>query len=68
MAKRTPGLVINEKGEDFVLRRTNAAGRTFAMTLTENDILTLVQSAQRLRDRILARRSRPGFDDASSAD
>jgi hypothetical protein len=66
MPKRALGLTLDPKGEDFILRRTNAAGRTVSMTLSEDNVLTLAQSAQRLQDHILVRRSRSGAGHGST--
>jgi hypothetical protein len=57
MAKRPPGLVLDPKGDGFVLRRTDAAGKTTSVTLTKDNIITLSQSIPSLRDHILAGQS-----------
>jgi hypothetical protein len=57
MAKRPPGLVLDQKGDGFVLRRTDDAGKTATVTLTKEDIITLSQSIPSLRDHILAGQS-----------
>jgi hypothetical protein len=60
MPKREPGLYLDPVGNDFMLRRTDANGKTRRMLLDEEDVLKLAQSARRLRDHILARRSPRG--------
>ena len=57
MPKRPPGLSLDPKGDDFILRRTSAAGKTMGMTLSDEDVLTLAQSAPLFRDRILSKRT-----------
>jgi hypothetical protein len=50
-------LALEERGSAFVLVRTEADGSTTEMVLSETNIITLAQSAQRIRDAILARQS-----------
>jgi hypothetical protein len=54
MPKKTPGLSLDPKGDDFILRRTSTNGKTVSVTLSNDDIITLAQSIPSLRDRILA--------------
>jgi hypothetical protein len=56
---KPPRITLEPKGNDFVLQRTSAAGRTISITLSKDDILTLSQSIPSLRDHILAGQS-PG--------
>jgi hypothetical protein len=60
MAKRQPDIVLDQKGDDFVLRRADAAGKTTSIALSKDDILTLSQALPALRDRILAGQSLAG--------
>lgn len=53
-------LSLDPIGDDFVLRKIMPDGTAATITLSEADVLTLAQSAQSLRDHILARRSREG--------
>jgi hypothetical protein len=50
------------EGDTFVLSAVNRNGKTQRIVLDEDDIINLGQSAQHLKDQILARRSRPGAD------
>jgi hypothetical protein len=60
VTKRKPGLSLDPKNGDFVLRRTTENGNTRSITLSRDDVLTLAQSTQRLRDHILAQHSPAG--------
>jgi hypothetical protein len=60
MPKREPGLTLDPKGDDFILRHTAADGKTRSLSLSDNDVLSLAQSAPVLRDRILAKRNPAG--------
>jgi hypothetical protein len=60
MVKRPPALVLEPKGDGFVLRRTDAAGKSRSLTLSDNDVLQLAQAALSLRGHILAKRSPAG--------
>jgi hypothetical protein len=60
MPKRAPGLTLAPSGDNFILRRTTANGRTVGMTLSDDDVLTLAQSAPAFRDRILSKRTPAG--------
>jgi hypothetical protein len=60
MPKRAPGLTLDPSGDNFILRRTTANGRTVGMTLSDGDVLTLAQSAPVFRDRILSKRNPAG--------
>jgi imidazole glycerol phosphate synthase subunit HisF len=57
---KMPNISLDEVGINFILRSIDAAGNVNSLALSEDDILTLAQSAQKLRDHILARRSRSG--------
>jgi hypothetical protein len=50
---------IEERGSAYVLIRTEAAGPSTEMVLSEKNIITMARSAQRLNAAILARRSSP---------
>jgi hypothetical protein len=65
MPKRNPGLTLDSKGNDFIMRRTTANGRTAGITLSDDDVLTLAQSAPLLRNRILSKRT-PGGGSVSA--
>jgi imidazole glycerol phosphate synthase subunit HisF len=58
--KREESFTIEPRGNDFVVVRIDASGKRSRMALSEDNILTLAQSALRLRDHILAKRSRSG--------
>ena len=62
---KPPGITLDPKGNDFILRRTDTKGRTNSITLTKDDILTLSQSIPSLRDHILSGQS-PGDGTAIS--
>jgi len=53
-------LSLDPHGKDFVLKRTSESGETVEIILSAMDVLTLAQSAQRLKDHILAQQSRSG--------
>lgn len=58
-----PNLSLEETKSGFVLSGATANGRTkTSVLLNEDDIITLAQSLPPLRDRILARQSRPGAE------
>jgi hypothetical protein len=58
-ARKKPGITLASKGDDFVLRRTDASGKTTSLTLSKDDILTLSQAIPSLRGHVLAGQS-PG--------
>jgi hypothetical protein len=49
MAKREPGVSIDQKGTGFILRRTVESGRISQITLSAQDVLQLAQSAHNFR-------------------
>jgi hypothetical protein len=59
MAKRPPGLSLEQMRDGFVLRRTGADGKT-SFTLSDDDVLQLAQASLSMRGRILEKRSPPG--------
>jgi hypothetical protein len=56
------GLHIEEDGEDFILSVTNKDKTVSKIRLTEQQMMTLSQSAPLYRDRIALRRSPEGAD------
>jgi hypothetical protein len=46
---------IEERGDGYVLLKTDEAGRTSEMTLSSESALSLLRSVQRMTDRVLAR-------------
>ena len=60
MTGKPNSISLEPKGQDFVLTRTDADGNQESIMLAENDVLTLAQSAQRLKDHILERRTPKG--------
>jgi hypothetical protein len=55
-------LSLDPDGDDFVLHRKAEDGTVTTMKLSATDVLTLAQSAQSLRDHILAKHSREGAE------
>ena len=53
-------LSVDPKGNDFVLRRTDSNGTVAEIDLSDEDVLSLSQSAQLLRNHILSKRSPAG--------
>lgn len=60
MPKRAAGLSLDAEGNGFILRRTNPEGRTVGMRLSAQDVLTLAQSAQALREQVISRHDPEG--------
>jgi hypothetical protein len=60
MSENAASIALEQTPEGFVLRRTDTAGKTDELTLSAEDVLRLAQSAQRLRDHILAQRNPRG--------
>jgi hypothetical protein len=60
MPKRPPGLALDPEDDQFLLRRTGPDGRTKSLVLSNEDVLSLAQSAQLLRERILSKRNPAG--------
>jgi hypothetical protein len=60
MPKRPPGLTLDPQGNDFVLRRTTPDGKTRSLVLSDDDVLSLAQSAPLFRGRILSKRNPEG--------
>jgi hypothetical protein len=58
----TAGLDIEEDQDDFILSATDESGRVSKMRLTEDQMLTLCQSAPLFRDKIVLRRSPEAAD------
>ncbi len=55
-------LSLDERGQGFVLRRVDDKGRSSEITLSEANVLTLAESAERMRDSVLARYRRTGSE------
>jgi hypothetical protein len=53
-------LTLDPHDNDFVLRRVDASGASAEIVLSDDDVLSLSQSAQLLRDRILSKRTPVG--------
>lgn len=53
---------LEQRGDDYALIRVAADGIKSEMVLSAANIITLAQSAQRLRDQLLPKLSRPGAD------
>lgn len=53
-------LELDPTGDQFILRRTDSAGATSSIQLTEDNILTLARSLPTVRDLVLARHTRSG--------
>jgi len=49
MPKREPGITLDQKGADFILRRTSESGKTNQITLSAQNVLQLAQSAHNFR-------------------
>ncbi len=62
MSDVTTGLKLEEDGSDFVLSVTAKDGAISTVRLTEDQMMTLSQSAPGIRERILLRRSPEGAD------
>jgi hypothetical protein len=58
----TDNLQLEPWNDGFLLRRTQTNGHVTEIELSENNILTLAQSAQTLRDHILAKHSPAGAE------
>lgn len=61
-ADLTSGLDFQEEGDDFILSVIGKDGGTTKVRLTEDQVLTLSQSAPGWRERIVLRRSPEGGD------
>jgi hypothetical protein len=48
-------IILDHASAGFVLRRIDASGTPAEITLSDEDVLSLAQSAQLLRDRILSK-------------
>jgi hypothetical protein len=53
-------LQLEEVGSNFILHRTDDAGKTTEIELSEDNILTLARSLPDLADRLLAARTQTG--------
>lgn len=53
---------LEQRDDDYALIRVAADGARSEMVLSAANVITLAQSAQRLRDRLLPKLSRPGAD------
>lgn len=58
----TAGLDVAEENDDFILSATDTGGHVASLRLTEEQMITLCQSAPAIRDRIVLRRSPEGAD------
>jgi hypothetical protein len=61
----TAGLDFTDEGDDFLLSVTDEGGQTTKVRLTEQQVLTLSQSAPAWRDRLALRRSPEGGDSSA---
>lgn len=57
---------LEQRDDEYALIRVAADGTKTEMVLSTANVLTLAQSAQRLRDQLLPRLSRPGPDAIST--
>jgi hypothetical protein len=60
MSDKKPSLSLEPVGREFKLTRIDGHGKRSEMSLSSDNIMTLAQSAQRLRDRILSSNTRSG--------
>ncbi len=60
MLAPSPRLDLDEREQDFILRRTGVDGSVSEMLLSGEDVLSLAQSAQALRERVLSRQDPEG--------